>query len=242
MTTQIELLAAVQLVDQSLREKTRTVEESEGRVAALEAALRAQTAAAATARQDLETLLGRQRDLEGRLAAIETKLRDRRMRITRIRNERELGLAKREVDLLKEEQGTVETELLQVMEQVQGASAKLDGVEGEIASLNTAMETEATELRATIARLGGEIDRERGQRDILIKDVDDDLRRRYELIFSRRGGLAVVPIRGGTCQGCHMHVPPQLINLIQRNEQVILCPNCQRMLYQRRESEEEMGG
>ena len=50
------------------------------------------------------------------------------------------------------------------------------------------------------------------------------------MIFSRRGGLAVVEIRGGTCQGCRMHVPPQLFNQIQRNEQVILCPSCQRML------------
>ena len=63
-------------------------------------------------------------------------------------------------------------------------------------------------------------------------------RRRYEMIFSRRGGVAVVAVRGGTCQGCHMHVPPQLYNLIQRNEQLILCPNCQRMLFWQPEGEE----
>jgi predicted nucleic acid-binding Zn-ribbon protein len=28
-----------------------------------------------------------------------------------------------------------------------------------------------------------------------------------------------------------MRVPPQLYNQIQRNEQVILCPSCQRMLH-----------
>jgi predicted nucleic acid-binding Zn-ribbon protein len=35
-----------------------------------------------------------------------------------------------------------------------------------------------------------------------------------------------------------MHVPPQLFNQIQRNEQLILCPNCQRMLYWQREGDE----
>jgi uncharacterized protein len=45
-------------------------------------------------------------------------------------------------------------------------------------------------------------------------------------------------VRGGTCQGCHMHVPPQLFNQIQRNEQLILCPNCQRMLFWQREGDE----
>src|SRR5262249_31325161 len=158
-----------------------------------------------------------------RLAAAEAKLRDRRMRITRIRNEKELGLAKREGDLLKEEQGTLETELLQVMEQVQAATAKLQGIEAEGGEVESAKATEAAELRGTIERLGGEIEGERARRDSLIDAIDQDLRRRYEMIFSRRGGLAVVEIRGGTCQGCHMHVPPQLFNLIQRNEQVILC-------------------
>ncbi len=62
------------------------------------------------------------------------------------------------------------------------------------------------------------------------------------MIFARRGGLAVVEVRAGTCQGCHMNVPPQLFNQIQRNEQVILCPNCQRMLYWRPEREEGASG
>ena len=61
------------------------------------------------------------------------------------------------------------------------------------------------------------------------------------MIFSRRGGLAVVEIREGICQGCRMRVPPQLFNEIQRNEQVILCPSCQRMLYWRAEREEASG-
>jgi hypothetical protein len=85
------------------------------------------------------------------------------------------------------------------------------------------------------------MDRERATRTELIQTVDGDLRRKYEMIFSRRGGLAVVEIREGACQGCRIRVPPQLFNEIQRNEQVILCPSCQRMLYWRVEVEEANG-
>ena len=89
MPTQIEVLATLQLVDQSLHTKTRAVAEGEGRVAALEEAVRAQTAAASAARDELAALGVRQRDLEGRLAVAEAKMKDRRMRITRIRNDKE---------------------------------------------------------------------------------------------------------------------------------------------------------
>ena len=241
MPTQIEVLANLQTVDQSLRTKSLAVAEGEGRVAALEEAVRGQTAAANAAREEAQGLTARQRDLESRLTAAETKMKDRRMRITRIRNDKELGLAKREVELLKEETGTLETELVAVMEQAEAAAAKLQGLETELARLTGERDAEANELREKIERLSGEMERERATRTELIETVDGDLRRKYEMIFSRRGGLAVVEVRGGICLGCRMRVPPQLFNEIQRNEQVILCPSCQRMLFWRADAEEASG-
>ena len=238
MPTQIEVLATLQLVDQSLHTKTRAVAEGEGRVAALEEAVRAQTAAASAARDELAALGVRQRDLEGRLAVAEAKMKDRRMRITRIRNDKELGLARREVELLKEETGTLETELVAVMEQVEAATAKLQGLDAELARLVAERDREASELRETLTRLSAEIERERAARSELAQTIDGDLRRKYEMIFSRRGGLAVVEVRSGICQGCRMRVPPQLFNQIQRNAEVILCPSCQRMLYWRAEGDD----
>ena len=241
MRAQIEALAALQRVDQSLRENTQALQAGESRVAALEQAVQTHETAVAAIEAELSGLAARQRDLEGRLSAAETKMKDRRMRITRIRNDKELGLAKREVELLKEETSGLEVELIAVLEQVDAVTKRLEAAQVELASLTTARDTEATQLRDTIGRLGAEIERDRGRRGELVEAVDGDLRRRYEMIFSRRGGVAVVAVRGGTCQGCHMNVPPQLFNLIQRNEQLILCPNCQRMLFWQPEGEEANG-
>jgi hypothetical protein len=238
LATQIELLATVQLVDQSLRAKTAEVAESERRVAEREQTIRERNLATTSANTELAGLVARRRDLEARLAAGEAKLRDRRMRITRIRNDKELGLAKREIDLLKEETDTVETELLGLMELVDAATAKSRELEGELAALTAERDAEAGRIRERLADLAAEIERERATRAELIRTVDGELRRRYETIFSRRGGLAVVEVREGICQGCRMRVPPQLFNEIQRNDQVILCPSCQRMLYWRAISDE----
>ncbi len=237
MPTQIELLATLQLVDQSLLAKTQEIEQDEGRVAELETAVREQTTATAAAREELAGLATRQRDLEARLGATEAKTKDRRMRITRIRNDKELGLAKRELDLLKEETAALETELIGVMELVEATGKKLQELEATLERLTRERDDEAKALREKLGRLGGEIERERAARHELVKTLDGELRRRYEMIFSRRGGLAVVEVREGTCQGCRMRVPPQLFNEIQRNEQVILCPSCQRMLYCRAEAD-----
>ena len=242
MRSQIELLAAVQVIDQSLRTKTLELAEGEGRVAALTEATRAQTAAAITARAEHGVLTARQRDLEVKLGAAEAKLKDRRMRITRIRNDKELGLAKREMEILKDEASTLETELVGVMEQAETAGAKADGLEAELARLTAERDRESAELQEKVGRLSGEIERERASRNELAQTIEEDLRRRYEMIFSRRGGLAVVEVRGGICQGCRMHVPPQLFNEIQRNlDRVFVCPSCQRILYFRIEAAQANG-
>ncbi len=238
MPSQIELLVQLQQVDQTLRANTQTVESGQARVGELDEAYRAKAAATDQARIEANALSARQRDLEEKLAASEARMKDRRMRITRIRNDKELGLAKREVELLKDEITGLEAELQQVYEQVEAATTALAGLEGELKALAEAREAEAVALKDTIARLGDDIERDRARRQSLIETVDAELRRRYEMILSRRGGLAVVAVRDGTCQGCRMRGPPQLYNQIQRNDQVILCPSCQRMLHWQPEQSE----
>jgi predicted nucleic acid-binding Zn-ribbon protein len=238
LRTQIELLVQLQKVDQTLRANTQAVESGQGRVGELDEAYRAKATATDQARTAANALSARQRDLEERLSASEAKMKDRRMRITRIRNDKELGLARREVDLLKEEIAVLEAELQQVYEQVEAATTGLAGLEGELKALAEAREAEAVALKDTIARLGADIERDRARRQSLIDTVDQELRRRYETILARRGGLAVVAVRDGTCQGCRMRVPPQLYNQIQRNDQIILCPSCQRMLHWQPEQSE----
>jgi predicted nucleic acid-binding Zn-ribbon protein len=238
LSSQIELLVQLQEVDQVLRANTQAVESSEGRLAEIDEAHRIKSAATEEARAAAAALGTRQRDLEGRLAADEEKMKDRRMRVTRIRNDKELGLARREVDLLKEEITTLEAELQQVYEQVEAATTTLAGLEGELKALADARDAEAAALKETVERLGADIERDRGRRQQILGTVDEALRSRYEMILSRRGGLAVVAVRDGTCQGCRMRVPPQLYNQIQRNEQVFLCPSCQRMLHWRPQQSE----
>jgi predicted nucleic acid-binding Zn-ribbon protein len=231
LATQVALLAELQRVDQSLKCNTEAVEARRSALAQLDAqigAQREQVAAAETAMAELER---RQRELDAELTDLESKMKERRMRIARIRNDKELGVVRREIDILKERTGAAETELLALMEQVEQHRTAVEAARQALAAIEAARAMEAAELDATVARVASSIEEDRSRRDKLLSTVDGDLHRRYELIFSRRGGVAVVGVRGGTCQGCHMNVPPQLFNQIQRNDQVFLCPSCQRILF-----------
>jgi predicted nucleic acid-binding Zn-ribbon protein len=76
-------------------------------------------------------------------------------------------------------------------------------------------------------------------RKTIASQIAGELIARYELIFARRGGSAVVEVAGGICQGCYMNIPPQLWNEIIKSEKVNLCPSCQRILYYKPSAEQE---
>jgi hypothetical protein len=63
------------------------------------------------------------------------------------------------------------------------------------------------------------------------KRVDPGLLGKYENIKRRRAGIAVAPVVGMTCNGCHRHIPPQLAITLQRANSIETCPNCHRIIY-----------
>ena len=62
--------------------------------------------------------------------------------------------------------------------------------------------------------------------------ISADLLRKYEQIRGIRRGLAVVSCWKEVCDGCHMSIPPQLYNELQKSKTTLYtCPNCNRFLY-----------
>ena len=65
----------------------------------------------------------------------------------------------------------------------------------------------------------------------LIPDIEPKMLLEYERILHSRDGLAIVMVRDNSCGGCHMLLPPQVINLIKMYEHIITCGTCNRILY-----------
>jgi predicted nucleic acid-binding Zn-ribbon protein len=69
-------------------------------------------------------------------------------------------------------------------------------------------------------------------RDAARANVDKQLIRTYDSLVGKRG-YAVAPVIKGTCQGCHMALPPQLNNILARMESIETCPRCGRLVYRK---------
>jgi hypothetical protein len=233
LANQIELLVTLQTIDLQLRERTDAIEALRREIAELDGTLAVQRQALEAVRTERADLESRRRDIEGSLADEEAKMKDRRMRLNRIRNEKEAAAVRREIEVAKEGTGQLEEGLMGLFDQLDGVNAREKELAEVVATLETKRAAEKTRTDGEIAALASGLEESRSKREALAADLDGNLRRQYETILSRKKGQAVVEIRGGTCEGCHMRVAPQLANEIHRNTRVIVCPSCHRILYAR---------
>ena len=171
------------------------------------------------------------RNLEKELAENEARQRNKRMRSNQVRNDREQIAVDHEIESLKENNQRLESEVLASMQAAEPRTARIKELT-ELCEQRRGQLIEAErETAAQVEDLKISISKQHVDRDLMTKNIEPALLQRYEMIFSRRAGVAVALAKGGTCQGCRMRLPPQLYNEIQKHLQVHFCPNCQRILY-----------
>jgi len=238
LASQIELLAALQEIDQRLQKKGQTLEELRQRTTAILSEINDKEREAVEQQQRVRESEVARRTAELQLREEEEKIKEKRARLNRIRNERELMAVRREIELMKEANEKIEEEGIGLLEQIEQERARLAQSQAQIEELKGKMTEEAGRIEAQIAGLEREAQQERGERDKFAREIDVDLCSRYERIFAKRGGVVVVEIRADTCQGCYMRIPPQMSNQIRSSVQanastIFYCPHCGRILHWR---------
>jgi len=228
---QIEILASLQTVDREIKEQTglkqgllSELQAKEREIQAKQKEVEALNAAAAD-KEKLRVEKDRVFQDEGK------KAMDKRMRMNRIKNSKELQALQREIDLMRHSNGELEEELIKIMQEIDAIKASKTAKEAEMAALQEAWQKQQQELEGQISDIDQAVTEKLSQRQSLAANLARDLISRYELIFSRRGGTAVVEISGGICQGCFMNIPPQMGNEIISSDKIHNCPSCQRIVY-----------
>lgn len=85
--------------------------------------------------------------------------------------------------------------------------------------------------RERIEALTERISQLQAERASVAEKVDKDLLVRYDKIRESREGLAFVPVRNGSCSGCFIRLPPEVINEVMKGTGIVTCENCARILY-----------
>jgi predicted nucleic acid-binding Zn-ribbon protein len=232
----------------SLREKLKALEElqqidldaggvqgeMEGvplRKAEIQAAVAAAQRAYQAEKIRLEDNERERRQIESLLAMERDKVKKWEGRLGEIKTPREYAALSREIDIAKKTNDGQHEQVKELTAQAAEVKKSIEAKEEVLSEREAAAQAEAEETEKARAAAEEKMKALDARRAAAVKVVDPGLLAKYENIKRRRAGIAIAPVVGMTCKGCHRNVPPQLAITLQRANSIETCPNCHRIIY-----------
>ncbi len=230
-TTMIESLLIVQEKDVKLGRLVQEAKDIPQRKKELDSRLNAHRCSLQNANDELKATMVAVKDTETEIEQINARIRKYREQQFQIKNNDEYRALEQEIAKAKQEIAALEDRELLLMGKVEETKKRLQDIqigmkadEEHIAEALKKMDERASFLKEQIETVNNE-------RSQFITPVPVDVLGRYDRIMKHVKTGAVVPIENGSCGGCHMNLPPQLVNNAKRNDSLTVCSYCGRIVY-----------
>jgi uncharacterized protein len=230
MNPRLEQLIHLQRVESELRRTQGGMAEIPKRKAELEAELAADRAHLDAARHSLDDSLKARKRHEGSLQDLEGKRSKYKGQLMDVKTNKEYTAMLHEIEGVEREIRSIEDQVLAEMEKAESLTGE---VKKEEVGFKAREERHRTDVRGLDERarvLEGDAARLGAERDEVAKGLDEDTLEMFQRIAKLRGS-AMAEARDGMCQVCHVKLRLQLYSDLKRNEEIVQCPACNRILY-----------
>jgi predicted nucleic acid-binding Zn-ribbon protein len=232
----LERLLAVQdqdtAVDQLEHRRTHLPErEAVDAHAGTVAAVQAERAEGDVRRVELDRDLKR---LQDEVASLEARITEvtRTLHSGAVTVPRELQALQHEQESLRRRQDHLETEELELMEELDPLAESLAGLDRRLEELAAEGERLDDALLNAEVQVEEELTAVTARRQDAASGVDADLLGTYEDLRTRLGGIAVARLVGSVCGGCHLGLSAVEVDRIKKQppDALVHCDECGRLL------------
>jgi len=153
-------------------------------------------------------------------------------KLSSVKTNKEYQAFLKEIDDIKDKNSKLEDDMIEFLDRIEEAENTLNAKMTEYAELQTRLnnekeiiEKETEEGKRQLENLGSEWKR-------VAAGIDDDLLATFNTVkLNQSNAIGIVAVTDAVCQGCHMNIPPQMYNELQRGDSLKKCPICDRMIY-----------
>jgi hypothetical protein len=228
---QLRLLVKLQDLELAIKQFEAAISAKPHELDALTRALDDAHTSAATHRKDLEALDKQRRQLEAAVSEEQYNLQKAQRKLLEVKTNKEYSAMLAEIEAFKQKIIAHEDTVLHIMELSEQRKQELQDLDRQVNEAEQSLmegrrrnELELAVLRDTVAG-------RRQTREEAVQQLERPAVDLYTRLLNSRKGLAVVGIKNGSCQGCFLALPPQLLQEVRRNDRVLTCSHCQRILY-----------
>lgn len=178
-----------------------------------------------------DSLAAERRSNEQDLIAHESQTQKLRQRLNELKTNKEYQVHLVEIDLANKTKEALEEKVLLAMDRGEMNQKEL----GELQRLAEEMTATFIKEKVSLEKRSNELDSELGQlekhKEGVLALLEKPVYNRYVNLKASLNAIVVAKIYEGTCQGCQLHIPPQLIADVKRADKLLTCPYCFRILY-----------
>jgi hypothetical protein len=183
------------------------------------------------AEEELKKTQVARKEKEIELASREEGIKKMQVQLYQIKTNKEYSALQDEISAKKADNSLLEEEILKIMDSIDAIEGTISAMKPRLAEEDRKMEEEIAKKNAYAQELQAKIDSLVKARQEKITSVDGELLKKYERILDKKAGFAIVAIENNACGGCHIALPPQVINEVRLKKDIIMCETCARILY-----------
>jgi hypothetical protein len=228
---QINFLVKLQEKDRGLIRLRWQIREGPERLQGLEKELQALEEDVEADKKRIQDLKKTQREYEADTEDGLARIRKSRGRLMSIKSNKEYRALLREIEDAEKGNADKEDEILGSLEEIETLSEELEAKGKGLSAMRDRLEKDKTAISKEVARVHEELSDIEKSREKLVQTIAPQLLAKYEQIKAKSGGIAVALVNNATCSECHLGIPPQMYNELQRQDTMRFCPNCQRIIY-----------
>jgi predicted nucleic acid-binding Zn-ribbon protein len=231
MNPEIEKLVHLQSAESRLRRVETEVADVPKRRAQLDEALAAERARLENARGLLATSQKTRRQLESELQDQETKRSRYKAQLMEVKTNKEYTAMLHEIEAVEREIRAREDRVLEEMERAESLQAAVKAEELALKEGAERHRVESQALDQRAAQLAHEAEQLSSERDAVAVTLAETSRDLFRRLAKLRGVALAGATSDETCGMCHVKLPPQMALDARKNEAILQCPACQRILY-----------
>jgi predicted nucleic acid-binding Zn-ribbon protein len=231
MSPELERLILLQEIETRAAEAQKRIADAPTLIAALEAKLTSAREAVAAAKQAVTAGQTTRRSLDRDLVEAQQRLSKYKEQLMAVKTNDEYHAMQHQIAAAQAEVGRIEELVIVNMVEADDLAARLKTAEAALKQDEARIAKERGALETDVADQQRMLQQTAADRKSLIPQIGAALMQLFERVQKARQGIAVAQAIDGHCSICHVRLRPQVYHSIVRNDSIIQCDSCQRILY-----------
>jgi hypothetical protein len=231
LNSDLQHLIQLQELELTADRVRRRIEAIPGAQKALEARIAERTAGVQAIRERIAANQAARRDIEKDLASVQARLSKYKDQLMEVKTNKEYQAMQTEINVAEQNVRRQEDRLLERMEEAEILATELKDGEAALKAEQMDVALQRQNLETERTTLDRDLERASAERARVASALPPGALATFEQLAKHRKGLALSEAREGHCTQCHVRLRPQVFNEVRRNDSLIQCENCSRILY-----------